>query len=67
MAARAEPQTYTDLAEVTFLGKRLKVLDLTREISPDIPVYPGHMKVNFWTHISHAESRLRLGDTPFRG
>jgi kynurenine formamidase len=67
MAARAEPQTYTDLAEVSFFGKRLKVLDLSREISSEIPVYPGHMKVNIWTHLSHEESRLRLGDTPFRG
>src|SRR5437879_5029343 len=67
MGARAEPRTYTDLAEVSFFGKRLKVLDLSREISPDIPVYPGHMKVNFWTHLSHEESRMRLGDTPFRG
>jgi kynurenine formamidase len=67
MGARPEPQTYADLAEVSFFGKRLKVLDLSREISPEIPVYPGHMKVNFWTHLSHEESRLRLGDTPFRG
>src|SRR2546430_13774204 len=67
MAARAEPRTYSDLAEVSFFGKRLKALDLSREISPEIPVYPRHMKVNFWTHLSHEESRLRLGDTPFRG
>ena len=67
MAARAEPRTYTDLAEVSFFGKRLKVLDLSREISSEIPVYPGHMKVNIWTHLSHQESRLRLGDSPFRG
>lgn len=58
---------YTDVAEVTLFGKRLKVLDLSREISPDIPVYPGHMKVNMWTHLSHAESRLRIGETPFTG
>lgn len=62
-----EPRPYSELAEVTFLGRRLKVLDLSREISPDIPVYPGHMKVDFWTHMSHEESRMRLGDTPFRG
>lgn len=67
MVRTSSPRTYTELAEVTFLGKRLKVLDLSREISPDIPVYPGHMKVSFWTHLSHAESRLRMGDTPFKG
>jgi kynurenine formamidase len=61
------PGAYSELAEVTFLGRRLKVLDLSREISPEIPVYPGHMKVNFWTHLSHQESRARLGTTSFRG
>ncbi len=67
MATRAEPRRYTDLAEISFFGKRLKVLDLSREISPEIPVYPGHMKVAMWDHLTHEESRLRLGDTPFRG
>jgi kynurenine formamidase len=67
MATARDYQTYRDTADITFLGKRLKVLDLTRELSPDIPVYPGHMKVAIWTHMTHEESRLRLGDTPFRG
>ena len=60
-------RTYADQAEITLFGKRLQVLDLTREISPDIPVYPGHMKVAMWDHLTHEESRMRLGDTPFRG
>lgn len=67
MAPGDEPRRYSDFAEITFFGKRLKVLDLSRELSPDIPVYPGHMKVAMWTHMTHEESRLRLGDTPFRG
>ncbi len=62
-----EPKRYSETAEVSFLGKRLQVLDLSREISPAIPVYPGHMKVAMWDHMTHAESRLRLGDSPFRG
>lgn len=62
-----EPRRYRDTAEITFIGKRLQVLDLSREISPAIPVYPGHMKVAIWDHMTHAESRLRLGDSPFRG
>jgi kynurenine formamidase len=66
MATR-QPRTYNELAEITFFGKRVKVLDLSREISPQIPVYPGHMKVAMWDHLTHAESRLRLGDSPFRG
>jgi kynurenine formamidase len=67
MASRTGPKTYSETAEVTFFGKRLKVLDLSREISSEIPVYPGHMKVAIWTHLTHDESRIRLGDTPFRG
>jgi kynurenine formamidase len=67
MATRQQPKAYSELAEITFFGKRLNVLDLSREISPEIPVYPGHMKVVIWDHITHAESRLRIGDSPFRG
>lgn len=62
-----EPRRYQDTAEISFFGKRLQVLDLSREISPTIPVYPGHMKVAMWDHMTHAESRLRLGDSPFKG
>lgn len=62
-----EPRRYAQLAQLSFLGRRLQVLDLSREVSPEIPVYPGHMKVAVWDHLTHAESRLRLGDSPFRG
>jgi hypothetical protein len=41
-------RVYAEQAEITLFGRRLAVLDLTREISPDIPVYPGHMKVAMW-------------------
>ncbi|HUZ89452.1 MAG TPA: cyclase family protein [Candidatus Acidoferrales bacterium] len=64
---KADYKLYTDTTEIDFMGKRLRVMDLTREISPDIPVYPGHMKVAVWPHMTHAESHLRLGDSPFRG
>jgi kynurenine formamidase len=60
-------RAYTEQAEITLFGRRLAVLDLTREISPEIPVYPGHMKVAMWDHLTHEESRMRMGDTPFRG
>lgn len=63
----ADYRRYAEQAEITLFGKRLTVLDLTRELSPDIPVYPGHMKVAMWDHLTHEESRMRLGDTPFRG
>ncbi len=62
-----EPKRYHERAEITLLGRSLQVLDLTRELSPDIPVYPGHMKVAIWDHLTHAESKLRIGDTPFSG
>ena len=62
-----EPKPYAESTVIQFLGRRLNVLDLSHELSPTIPVYPGHMKVAFWDHITHAESRLRLGDSPFRG
>jgi kynurenine formamidase len=62
-----EPKRYAESTTVQFLGRRLHILDLSHELSPTIPVYPGHMKVAFWDHMTHAESLLRLGDTPFRG
>ena len=42
---------------VDLLGRRTHVIDLTHEISPDIPVYPGHAKVAFWWHLTHEEVR----------
>ena len=60
----AEPKRYRERTEITLLGRRLQALDLTREISPEIPVYPGHMKVAIWDHLTHAESKLRIGETP---
>ena len=67
MTIRPQPTMYTELAEVSLFGRKVNVLDLSHEISPGIPVYPGHMKVAIWDHMTHAESRLRLGDSPFRG
>jgi kynurenine formamidase len=62
-----EPRRYSERTEIVLLGRRLQILDLTREISPEIPVYPGHMKVAMWDHLTHEESKLRIGDTPFSG
>src|SRR5258708_26043469 len=56
-----------DVAVVKILGRPFNILDLSREISPTIPVYPGHMKVAIWDHLTHEESRVKLGSTPFRG
>jgi len=65
VSATRTAKTYSELTEVRFLGRRYHALDLSREISPDIPIYPGHAKVAFWDHLTHEESKLRLGDSPF--
>ena len=56
-----EPRPYREKTTVTFLGHKVHVLDLSHEISPTMPIYPGHQKVVFWPHLTHAECRLRLG------
>lgn len=56
---------YRDTATVRFLGREWTVLDLSREIADGMPVYPGHMKVATWTHLSHDEVKLRLGGGDF--
>jgi kynurenine formamidase len=63
----AEPKIHQDLEVLELFGKQIVTLDLGREISPDMPHYPGHMKTNFWWHMTHDECRMRLGDTPFEG
>ncbi len=46
---------------VELWGRRIHVLDLSREIGPDIPIYPGHAKVAFWWHLTHEEvKRYRI-------
>jgi kynurenine formamidase len=67
MTTSPHPVPYSELTQITLLGRRLTVLDLTHEISPDIPVYPGHMKVAMWDHLTHDESLMRIGETPFGG
>lgn len=63
-----EPIKYRPETVVELLGKRVHVLELSHEISPTMPIYPGHQKVAFWRHLSHAESRMRLpADAEFCG
>jgi kynurenine formamidase len=62
-----EAATYRDEQVVDFLGRRMRVLDLGHELGDDIPVYPGHMKVATWWHLTHEESVARMGDTDFWG
>lgn len=65
----AGPHGYQDHVVVDLLGKRVHVLDLSREIGPEIPVYPGHMRVATWPHLTHEDvRRLRLPPgSPFGG
>ena len=48
--------TFASTEVLDVFGKRLRVLDLGHELSDDMPVYPGHMKVATWWHLTHEES-----------
>ncbi len=52
----------TNIDVIKLFGKEYYFLDLGREISPEMPHYPGHMKTNFWWHITHDECKMRLGE-----
>src|SRR5215208_3472474 len=60
---------YRDEVELELLGRRVRVLDLSRELSPNIPIYPGHVGIAFWDHLTHEQvKRQRLPpDSPFDG
>ena len=60
---------YRDEVEIELLGKRVRVLELSREVSETMPVYPGHVRVAFWDHLTHEQvRRQRLPkDSPFAG
>jgi kynurenine formamidase len=62
-----EPIKCQELETIELFGKKIKMLDLGREVSPEMPHYPGHMKTNFWWHLTHEECKTRLGDTLFEG
>jgi kynurenine formamidase len=63
------PGDYRDEVQLELLGRRVRVLELSREVSEHMPVYPGHVKVAFWEHLTHEQvRRQRLPpDSPFRG
>lgn len=56
-----EPKKYAETFTWNLFGRRIRGLDLTHPLGPDTPSYPGHAKTAFWTHLSHAECKLRLG------
>jgi kynurenine formamidase len=63
------PGDYRDEVELDLLGRRVRLLELSREVSEVMPVYPGHVKVAFWDHLTHEQvRRQRLPpDSPFAG
>ena len=56
MSGKASDKTYAPTEVLEVFGKKLRVLDLGHELSDDIPVYPGHMKVATWWNISPTTS-----------
>ena len=62
-----EPRTHREVEVLELLGKQNVALDLGRELSPDMPHYPGYVKTTFWWHLTHDERKMRLGDTAFEG
>jgi kynurenine formamidase len=67
MTRKTRGSTYASTEILEVFGRRLRALDLGHELSDNIPVYPGHMKVATWWHLTHDESRMRMGDTDFWG
>jgi kynurenine formamidase len=64
----SSPGDYAPYAEIGLLGLRVGVLDISRELSPAIPIYPGHIGVAFWDHLTHDQVRHRLPpESEFRG
>jgi kynurenine formamidase len=63
------PGDYRDEVEIQLLGRRVRLLELSREVSETMPVYPGHVKVAYWEHLTHEQvRRQRLPpDSPFKG
>ena len=62
------PGDYRDEAEIDLLGRRVRILEISREVSSEMPIYPGHVGVAFWPHVMHEQTRRRLPeDSSFRG
>jgi kynurenine formamidase len=60
-ASVREPKRYAERFSVRLFGRTVQGLDLSHPLGPSTPAYPGHARTSFWTHLSHAECKLRLG------
>jgi len=66
--SRTGPGDYRDEVEIDLLGRRVRLLEISREVSTTMPIYPGHVGVAFWPHLTHEQVRQRLpGDAAFQG
>jgi kynurenine formamidase len=64
MIANCPP--FAEQTELTFLGRRCGVTDLSHAISPADPTFPGHQRTLVWQHLSHEETqRLGLTKPPY--
>jgi kynurenine formamidase len=66
----ASPKAYCppfrDQLEMTFLGRRVHVTDLSHVISPEDPTFGGHQRTLMWDHLTHEETqRLGLTKPPY--
>lgn len=50
------------VTQLELFGKKLNFLDLGKNVAPEIPVYPGHMKTAYWWHKTHEETKFSLGE-----
>jgi kynurenine formamidase len=64
-----EQQAVESVVQIDLLGRSVNVLDISREVGPDIPIYPGHVGVAFWDHLTHEQVRVQRlpADSPFGG
>jgi len=46
-----------DPIEISFMGRRAEVIDLSQEIFQGMPVYPGHQRTIYWPHVTHEETK----------
>lgn len=53
---------FKEQTQIRFLGKEYNVTDLSHELGPSNPTFPGHLKTVLWDHLTHEET-LKSGLT----
>lgn len=62
MSKKAYCPEFKEQTDVTLFGERYTVTDLSHDISPANPTFPGHLKTVIWDHLTH-EDTIRSGLT----